>query len=103
MRSCGFLHALHDGTGLPGRTTTEQLRAFGCACFREESPNYRSVRLPNGRELLLQEIDPIGRRGAPDVFSFGVEAAPCSLLPDDRGAEGSERSSPLFCPQMLYP
>ena len=76
---------------------------LGCACFREESPNYRPVRLPNGRELLLQEIDPIGRRGAPDVFSFGVEAAPCSLLPDDRGAGGSERSSPLFCPQMLYP
>jgi hypothetical protein len=76
---------------------------LGCACFREESPNYRPVRLPNRRELLLQEIDPIGRRGAPDVFSFGVEAAPCSLLPDDRGAEGSERSSPLFCPQMLYP
>jgi hypothetical protein len=103
MRSCGFLHALHDGKGLPGRTTTVQLRAFGSACFREETPNYRAVRLPNGRELLLQEIDPIGRQGAPDVFSFGVEAAPCSHLPDDRGAEGSERSSPLFCPQMLYP
>jgi len=103
MRSCGFLHALLDGTGLPGRITTAQLRDFGCACFREESPNYRAVRLPNGRGLLLQEIDLIGRQGAPDVFSFGVEVAPCSHLPDDRGAGGSERSSPLFCPQMLYP
>ena len=108
MRSCGFLHALHDGTGLPGRAMRAQLRTFGCALLSgraliARSPNYRAVRLPNGRELLLQEIDPIGRRGAPDVFSFGVEAAPCSLLPDDRGAEGSERSSPLFCPQMLYP
>ena len=91
MGSCGFVHALHDGTGLPGRITTAQLRDFGCACFREESLNHRSVRLPNGCGLLLQEIDPVGRQGAPGVFSFGVEAAPCSHLPDDRGAEGSER------------
>jgi hypothetical protein len=90
------------------RACRVQQRRSNCAtlavlAFGKESLNYRPVRLPNGCGLLLQEIDPIGRQGALGVFSFGAEAAPCSHLPDDRGAEESERSSPLFCPQMLYP
>jgi hypothetical protein len=55
-------------------------------CFREE---HRTKPKLSGRQatrgLLLQEIDPIGRQDAPDVFSFGVEVAPYCCGRDYRG------------------
>ena len=95
MRSCEFLHVLHDGKGLPGKSN--DCAPLGCAGFREESLNYRPVRLPNGRGLLLQEIDPIGRQGAPDVFSFGVEVAPYCCGRDYRGPYSLSRDCQERC------